>query len=199
MSNERTKPYEAKMEKTLKNLETELQAVRAGRANPHVLDKVTVEYYVSPTPINGVASITVPEARMIQIQPWDKKLIKSIVKAIQKSDIGINPSDDGSVIRLVFPELTEERRKQLVKDVKKLGEQAKVACRNIRRDGNDAFKKLKKKSEVSEDEIADAEEALQKVTDKFIKKVEALQKVTDKFIKKVDEAVEKKTKELMTI
>ena len=185
MSNERTKPYEAKMEKTLKNLETELQSVRAGRANPHVLDKVTVEYYGSPTPINGVASITVPEARMIQIQPWDKKLIKSIVKAIQKSDIGINPSDDGSVIRLVFPELTEERRKQLVKDVKKLGEQAKVACRNIRRDGNDAFKKLKKKSEVSEDEIADAEEALQKVTDKFIKKV--------------DEAVEKKTKELMTI
>ena len=185
MSNERTKPYEAKMEKTLKNLETELQAVRAGRANPHVLDKVTVEYYGSPTPINGVASITVPEARMIQIQPWDKKLIKSIVKAIQKSDIGINPTDDGSVIRLVFPELTEERRKQLVKDVKKLGEQSKVACRNIRRDGNDAFKKLKKKSEVSEDEIADAEEALQKVTDKFIKKV--------------DEAVEKKTKELMTI
>ena len=185
MSNERTKPYEEKMEKTLKNLETELQSVRAGRANPHVLDKVTVEYYGSPTPINGVASITVPEARMIQIQPWDKKLIKSIVKAIQKSDIGINPSDDGSVIRLVFPELTEERRKQLVKDVKKLGEQAKVACRNIRRDGNDAFKKLKKKSEVSEDEIADAEEALQKVTDKFIKKV--------------DEAVEKKTKELMTI
>ena len=185
MSNERTKPYEAKMEKTMKNLETELQSVRAGRANPHVLDKVTVEYYGSPTPINGVASITVPEARMIQIQPWDKKLIKSIVKAIQKSDIGINPSDDGSVIRLVFPELTEERRKQLVKDVKKLGEQAKVACRNIRRDGNDAFKKLKKKSEVSEDEIADAEEALQKVTDKFIKKV--------------DEAVEKKTKELMTI
>jgi ribosome recycling factor len=185
MSNERTKPYEAKMEKTLKNLETELQAVRAGRANTHVLDKVTVEYYGSPTPINGVASITVPEARMIQIQPWDKKLIKSIVKAIQKSDIGINPTDDGSVIRLVFPELTEERRKQLVKDVKKLGEQSKVACRNIRRDGNDAFKKLKKKSEVSEDEIADAEEALQKVTDKFIKKV--------------DEAVEKKTKELMTI
>ena len=185
MSNERTKPYEAKMEKTMKNLETELQSIRAGRANPHVLDKVTVEYYGSPTPINGVASITVPEARMIQIQPWDKKLIKSIVKAIQKSDIGINPSDDGSVIRLVFPELTEERRKQLVKDVKKLGEQAKVACRNIRRDGNDAFKKLKKKSEVSEDEIADAEEALQKVTDKFIKKV--------------DEAVEKKTKELMTI
>ena len=157
MSNERTKPYEAKMEKTLKNLETELQAVRAGRANPHVLDKVTVEYYGSPTPINGVASITVPEARMIQIQPWDKKLVKSIVKAIQKSDIGINPSDDGSVIRLIFPELTEERRKQLVKDVKKLGEQSKV----------------------------DAEEALQKVTDKFIKKV--------------DEAVEKKTKELMTI
>ena len=182
MSNERTKPYEEKMEKTLKNLETELQAVRAGRANPHVLDKVTVEYYGSPTPINGVASITVPEARMIQIQPWDKKLVKSIVKAIQKSDIGINPSDDGSVIRLIFPELTEERRKQLVKDVKKLGEQSKVACRNIRRDGNDAFKKLKKKSEVSEDEIADAEEALQKVTDKFIKKV--------------DEAVEKKTKEL---
>ena len=184
MSNERTKPYEAKMEKTLKNLETELQAVRAGRANPHVLDKVTVEYYGSPTPINGVASITVPEARMIQIQPWDKKLIKSIVKAIQKSDIGINPTDDGSVIRLVFPELTEERRKQLTKDIRKKGEDAKVAVRNVRRDGNDALKKLKG-TEVSEDEIEDLNDELQKITDKFIKDIDA--------------AVEEKNKEIMTV
>ena len=185
MSSERIQPYEVKMEKTLSHLETDLQAVRAGRANPHVLDKIRVDYYGSPTPIQQLANISVPEARIIQISPWEKKMLKEISRAISASDIGINPSDDGSVIRLVFPELTEERRKQLVKDVKKLGEQAKVACRNIRRDGNDAFKKLKKKSEVSEDEIADAEEALQKVTDKFIKKV--------------DEAVEKKTKELMTI
>ena len=179
---ERTAIYEEKMGKTLKNLETELQSVRAGRANPHVLDKVTVDYYGSPTPIQGVATVAVPEPRMIQIQPWDTKLVKPIVKAIQKSDIGINPSDDGRVIRLIFPELTEERRTALVK---KMGENSKVACRNIRRDGNDAFKKLKKKEEVSEDEIADAEEELQKITDKYIKKI--------------DKVIEQKTKELMTI
>lgn len=179
------KTYEEKMEKTLANLERELQSVRAGRANPHVLDKITVDYYGSPTPIQSVANVQVPEARMIQIQPWDSKMVKAIIKAIQKSDLGINPADDGRVIRLIFPELTEERRKQLVKDVKKLGENAKVACRNIRRDGNDAYKKMKKKSELSEDEIADAEDELQKITDKFIGKV--------------DKAVEVKTKELMTI
>ncbi len=182
---EKNKVYEEKMTKTLANLERELQSVRAGRANPHVLDKITVDYYGSPTPIQSVANVQVPEARMIQIQPWEPKMVKTIVKAIQKSDLGINPSDDGRVIRLVFPELTEERRKQLVKDVKKLGENAKVACRNIRRDGNDAYKKMKKTSELSEDEIADAEDELQKITDKYIKKV--------------DKAVEAKTKELMTI
>ncbi|MBR3068846.1 MAG: ribosome recycling factor [Lachnospiraceae bacterium] len=183
--NERIKVYEEKMTKTMKNLEEELQSVRAGRANPHVLDKVTVDYYGTPTPIASAASVSVPEARMIQIQPWEPKMVKPIVKAIQKSDIGINPSDDGRVIRLIFPELNEERRKQLVKDVKKKGEQAKVACRNIRRDGNDMLKKAKKAEDVSEDDIKDAEEELQKITDKFIKKV--------------DDAVEAKTKELMTI
>ena len=182
---ERTKAYEEKMTKTMKNLEEELQSIRAGRANPHVLDKVTVDYYGSPTPIASAASISVPEAIMIQIRPWEPKMVKAIVKAIQKSDIGINPSDDGRVIRLVFPELNEERRKQLVKDVRKKGEQAKVACRNIRRDGNDMLKKLKKSEDISEDEIKDDEEKLHKNTDKYIKKV--------------DEMVDAKTKELMTI
>ncbi|MCR5295322.1 MAG: ribosome recycling factor [Lachnospiraceae bacterium] len=183
--NEKTQVYEEKMKKTMKNLEDELQSIRAGRANPHVLDKVTVDYYGTPTPIASAASVTVPEARMIQIQPWEAKMVKPIVKAIQKSDVGINPSDDGRVIRLVFPELTEERRKLLVKDVRKKGEQAKVAVRNIRRDGNDSFKKLKKTEDISEDEVKDAEDDLQKITDRFIKKI--------------DEAIEGKTKELMTI
>ena len=182
---ERSQVYEEKMEKTMRNLDGELASIRAGRANPHVLDKITVDYYGSPTALNQVANVQVPEARMITISPWEPKMVKPIVKALQMSDLGINPSDDGHVIRLVFPELTEERRKQLVKDVKKKGENAKVAIRNIRRDGNDALKKLKKSDEVSEDEIADEEDILQKVTDKFIKKV--------------DEAVEAKTKELMTI
>jgi ribosome recycling factor len=182
---ERSKVYEEKMEKTMRNLDSELQSIRAGRANPHVLDKITVDYYGTPTAINQVANVQVPEARMITISPWEPKMVKTIVKALQMSDLGINPSDDGHVIRLVFPELTEERRKQLAKDVKKKGENAKVAIRNIRRDGNEALKKLKKSEEVSEDEIADEEDILQKVTDKFIKKV--------------DEAVEEKTKELMTI
>ena len=182
---ERSKVYEEKMEKTMRNLDSELQSIRAGRANPHVLDKITVDYYGTPTAINQVANVQVPEARMITISPWEPKMVKTIVKALQMSDLGINPSDDGHVIRLVFPELTEARRKQLAKDVKKKGENAKVAIRNIRRDGNEALKKLKKSEEVSEDEIADEEDILQKVTDKFIKKV--------------DEAVEEKTKELMTI
>ena len=182
---ERSKVYEDKMEKTMKNLEGELASIRAGRANPRVLDKITVDYYGTPTALNQVANVQVPEARMITISPWEPKMVKPIVKALQASDLGINPSDDGHVIRLVFPELTEERRKQLAKDVKKKGENAKVAIRNIRRDGNEALKKLKKSEEVSEDEIADEEEILQKVTDKFVKRV--------------DEAVEEKTKELMTI
>ncbi len=182
---ERSKLYEDKMEKSLKNLESELQGVRAGRANPHVLDKILVDYYGSPTGIQQVANVQVPEARMITISPWEPKMVKPIIKAIQTSDLGINPTDDGHVIRLVFPELTEERRKQLVKDVKKKGENAKVAVRNIRRDGNDQLKKLKKSEEVSEDEIVDEEDILQKATDKYIKKI--------------DEVVEAKTKELMTI
>lgn len=145
--------------------------IRAGRANPNILNKLTVDYYGTPTPIQQVGNISVPEARMIVIQPWEKSMIKEIEKAINMSDIGINPTNDGQVVRLVFPELTEDRRKELVKDVKKKGEQAKVAVRNIRRDGNDAFKKLKG-SDVSEDEIKDLETELQKVTDKYIKEVD---------------------------
>ena len=182
--NERCKVYEEKMQKTLKNLDGELASIRAGRANPNILNKLTVDYYGTPTPIQQVANISVPEARLIQIQPWEKKLIREIEKAIQMSDIGINPTNDGTVIRLVFPELTEERRKELVKDVKKKGEAAKVAVRNIRRDGNDAFKKLKG-TEVSEDEIKNMEEDLQKLTDKYIKEV--------------DKSVEAKSKEVMTV
>lgn len=182
--NEKLQVYEEKMKKTMGNLEGELATIRAGRANPHVLDKIVVDYYGSPTPIQQVANVSVPEARMIQIQPWDKSMVKAIEKAIQVSDLGINPTNDGTMIRLVFPELTEERRKELVKDVKKKGEAAKVAIRNIRRDGNDHLKKLKG-SDVSEDEIKDMEDELQKVTDKFVKNV--------------DKAVEEKSKEVMTV
>ena len=182
--NERLKVYEEKMQKTMKSLDSDLSAIRAGRANPHVLDRLTVDYYGAPTPMQQVANVSVPEARMIQIQPWEKKMIKEIEKAIMMSDIGINPNNDGTSIRLIFPELTEERRKELAKDVKKKGEAAKVAVRNIRRDGNDGLKKLKG-SEVSEDEIKDLETQLQKVTDKYIKEV--------------DVAVEAKTKEVMTV
>lgn len=182
--NEKLQVYDEKMQKTLSNLEGELRAIRAGRANPHILDKLVVDYYGIPTPIQQVANISVPEARMIQIQPWEKSLVKAIEKAILTSDIGINPSNDGTVIRLVFPELTEDRRKELVKDVKKKGEAAKVAVRNIRRDGNDAFKKLKG-SDISEDEIKDLETQLQKITDKYIAEV--------------DKAVEAKSKEVLTV
>lgn len=181
---EKVKVYEEKMQKTLKSLDSELATIRAGRANPNILNRLTVDYYGTATPIQQVANISVPEARMIQIQPWEKKIIKDIEKAIQMSDIGINPTNDGTVIRLVFPELTEERRKELVKDVKKKGEAAKVAVRNIRRDGNDAFKKLKG-SDISEDEIQDLEDELQKITDKYIKEV--------------DKSVESKSKEVLTV
>ena len=182
--NEKNKIYDDKMTKTINNLDGELATIRAGRANPHVLDKISVDYYGSPTPIQQVANVSVPEARMIQIQPWEKSLLKEIEKAILVSDIGINPTNDGTSIRLIFPELTEERRKELAKDVKKKGEGAKVAIRNIRRDGNDAFKKLKG-SDISEDEIKDLEEQLQKLTDKYIKEI--------------DVAVDVKTKEVMTV
>ena len=182
--NEKLQVYDTKMQKTLHSLDAELATIRAGRANPHILDKLTVDYYGSATPIQQVANISVPEARMIQIQPWEKSMVKEIEKAILTSDIGINPTNDGTVIRLVFPELTEERRKELVKDVKKKGEAAKVAGRNIRRDGNDAFKKLKG-SDVSEDEIKGLEEELQKLTDKYIKEV--------------DKSVEAKSKEVLTV
>nr|WP_317449939.1 ribosome recycling factor [uncultured Sellimonas sp.] len=181
---EELKVYDEKMQKTMKSLDSDLAAIRAGRANPHILDRLAVDYYGVPTPIQQVANVSVPEARMIQIQPWEKSMLKEITKAIQTSDIGINPTNDGQVIRLVFPELTEDRRKELAKDVKKKGEQAKVAIRNIRRDGNDAFKKLKG-TEVSEDAIKDMEDELQKVTDKYIKEI--------------DKAVEAKTKEVMTV
>ena len=182
---ERIQVYETKMGKTLNALESELTTIRAGRANPHILDKLTVDYYGAPTPLQQVANISVPEARMIQIQPWDASLIKEICKAIQTSDLGINPNTDGKVIRLVFPELTEERRKDLVKEVKKKGEGAKVAVRNIRRDANDAFKKLGKGKEVSEDEVKELEENVQKLTDKYIKDI--------------DKAIEEKSKEIMTV
>lgn len=180
----RLQQYEDKMKKAIEFLEADYATIRAGRANPHVLDKLRVDYYGTPTPIQQVGNITVPEARIIQIAPWEKSLLKEIEKAILTSDIGINPSNDGNVIRLVFPELTEERRKDLAKDVKKKAEDGKVAIRNIRRDGNDAFKKLSKE-DVSEDEIRQLEEQLQKLTDKFIKDIDGL--------------MEEKTKEIMTV
>lgn len=170
--NEKIKIYDAKMQKTIDHLEADYQGIRAGRANPHVLDRLRVDYYGTPTPIQQVGNVTIPEARMIQIAPWEKSLIKEIEKAILASDIGITPSNDGSVIRLVFPELTEERRKDLVKEVKKKAEECKVAVRNIRRDGNEAFKKIAK--EISEDEVKQLEEELQKITDKYIKEVDKL-------------------------
>ncbi|MBO7334400.1 MAG: ribosome recycling factor [Lachnospiraceae bacterium] len=169
---DRIKVYQEKMQKAVDFMESEFATIRAGRANPHVLDKIRVDYYGTPTPIQQVGNITVPEPRIIQIAPWEKKLIKDIEKAIMASDVGITPSNDGAVIRLVFPELTEERRKDLVKEVKKKGEDCKVAVRNIRRDGNEAFKKLAK-TEISEDEIKDLEDELQKLTDKFVKDVDA--------------------------
>ena len=181
---ERLLQFDDKMQKTMNNLAEEFGGIRAGRANPHVLDKLRVDYYGTPTPIQQVANVSVPEPRMIQIQPWEKSMLKEIEKAIMVSDLGINPTNDGKTIRLLFPELTEERRKELAKDVKKKGENAKVAIRNIRRDANDSFKKLAKE-DVSEDEIKNLEENAQKLTDKYIAEV--------------DKAVEVKTKEILTV
>ena len=177
--------YEEKMTKTMHNLEEEFGSIRAGRANPHVLDKLRVDYYGTPSPIQSVANVSVPEPRMIQIQPWEPSLVKAIEKAILTSDIGINPSNDGKIIRLVFPELTEERRKELAKDVKKKGESAKVAIRNIRRDAIDHVKKLGKAEDISEDEIKDLEDGIQKLTDKFVANV--------------DKAIDAKSKEILTV
>ncbi len=180
---ERLVQYDEKMQKSYENLLGEFSTIRAGRANPHVLDKIRVDYYGTPSSLQQVANVTVPEPRMIQIQPWEASLVKEIEKAILCSDLGINPTNDGKVIRLLFPELTEDRRKELVKDIKKKGEQAKVAIRNIRRDGNDSLKKLGK--EISEDEIKDLENQLQKTTDKYIAEV--------------DKAVEEKSKDILTV
>ena len=182
--NEKNIENKNKMQKAFDFFEEELASIRAGRANPHLLDKIKVDYYGTPTPLQQVGNVSVPEARIIQIAPWDKNLIKDISKAILASDIGITPSTDGNVIRLVFPELTEDRRKELAKDIRKKGEYAKVAIRNIRRDGNDAFKKMKGE-DISEDQIKELEDELQKLTDQFGKDV--------------DKAVEEKNKEIMTV
>ena len=181
---ERLMVYTEKMDKSYANMLEEFSTIRAGRANPKIVSRITVDYYGTPTPLQQVGNITVPEARVLQIQPWETSMLKTIERAINMSDIGINPTNDGKVIRLVFPELTEERRKDLVKDVKKKGEAAKVAVRNIRRDANDYLKKLGK-TDVSEDEIKDLEEEVQKETDKRIKDI--------------DKAVEEKSKEIMTV
>jgi len=177
--------YEEKMQKTLDNLDSEFGTIRAGRANPHILDKLKVDYYGTPTGMQGVANITVPDARTLMISPWEPKMVKEIEKAIQASDLGLNPSNDGKNVILRFPELTEDRRKELAKDIKKKGEAAKVGVRNIRRDANDAAKKANKAGELSEDE--------QKIEE------EKIQKATDKFCEKIDKLVEAKTKDIMTV
>ena len=176
---------EEKMKKSLAVLEDQLGNVRAGRANPKILDKIMVDYYGAPTPINQLANIMVPEARMITIQPWDASVLKEIEKEIQKSDIGINPNNDGKMIRLVFPDLTEERRKELVKDIKKMVEDAKVAIRSIRRDGMEEFKAKQKASEITEDDLRGAEEQIQKLTDKYVGLI--------------DKAYDDKDKEIMSV
>lgn len=179
------KKFEEKMQKSYENLTEQFNGIRAGRANPHVLDKIKVDYYGTPTPLQQVGNISVPEARIILIQPWEKSLIKEIEKAINMSDIGINPTSDGSSVRLVFPELNEERRKELAKQIKKYGEEAKVAVRNIRRDANDTIKKLEKAGEMTEDDVKNADKDVQKLTDKVIADI--------------DKAVEAKTKDIMTV
>ena len=181
---ERLKVYDDKMKKAYEFLENDFGTIRAGRANPHVLDKIKVNYYGTPTPIQQVGNVTVPEPRMIQIAPWEKSLIKEIEKAILASDVGLTPSNDGIVVRLVFPELTEEHRKNLVKEVKKKAEEGKIAIRNIRRDGNEAFKKLEKE-EVSKDEIEELQDKLQKITDQYVKNIDTL--------------MDSKSKEIMTV
>lgn len=182
---ERLQIFQDKMEKSLANLNEEFAGIRAGRANPHVLDKLRVDYYGTPSPIQSVANVSVPEPRMIQIQPWEASMVKEIEKAIIGSDLGINPTNDGKLIRLVFPELTEERRKELAKDIKKKGEEAKVATRNIRREAIDSIKKAGKEDGISDDEVKDLEDDAQKLTDKFIAKI--------------DDAVETKSKEILTV
>ena len=182
---DKLKVFEDKMEKAISVLRSDYATIRAGRANPHVLDQLTVDYYGVPSGIQQVANVSVPEPRMLLIQPWEKSLIKSIEKAILTSDLGLNPSNDGSVIRLIFPEMTEERRKQLAKDVKKKGDNAKGAIRNIRRDANDTIKKQQKAGEMSEDDQKQLEEKIQKMTDKFIDKV--------------DKEIDIKTKEILTV
>ena len=182
---EHIKLFADQLDKSLDVLLDEYASIRAGRANPHVLDRLRIDYYGTPTPIQQVGNVTVPEARMIVIQPWEKSLLKEIEKAILVSDLGINPTNDGNVIRLVFPELTEERRKDLAKDVKKKGEGSKVAVRNIRRDAMDSIKKMEKAGDISEDDLKQGEEKIQKITDKMIEKV--------------DKAIETKTKEIMTV
>ena len=182
---ERLKVYEEKMTKSYDSMIRDFTSIRAGRANPHVLDRIKVDYYGTPTPLQQVGNISVPEPRMLMIQPWEKSLLKTIEKAILASELGITPTNDGSVIRLVFPELTEERRKELVKDIKKKGEAAKVAVRNIRRDANETFKKQNKANEISEDDQKDLETKVQKMTDKYIADI--------------DKAVEEKSKEILTV
>ena len=179
------KEYEDKMKKSVDSLKEDYTTIRAGRANPHILDKIKVDYYGTPTPLQQVGNISVPEPRIIRIQPWETSLLKAIEKEIMQSDIGINPTNDGKVIRLVFPELTEERRKELVKDVKKKGEAAKVAIRNIRRDANDSLKKANKNSEITEDELKDQQDKVQKATDKYIKTIDGM--------------IDKKSKEILTV
>ncbi len=179
------KAYEERMDKSVNALEAEFNTIRVGRANPHVLDKIVVDYYGTPTPLQQVGNITVPEARLLVIQPWDATMIKKIEKAIQMSEVGINPTSDGKTIRLVFPELTEEKRREQSKDVKKKGEAAKVAVRNIRRDGMDAFKKQKKESDMTEDDLKNLEKEMQDLTDRYIKEI--------------DRRIENKTKEVMSV
>ena len=179
------KTYEEKMIKSCDPLAADYVTIRAGRANPHILDKLKVDYYGTPTPFQQVANVSVPEARMIQIQPWETSLLKEIEKAILTSDLGLTPTNDGKVIRLVFPELTEDRRKELVKDIKKKGENTKVAIRNIRRDANDAIKKLSKDTDMSEDEVK--------------KNEDSIQKLTDKYVAQVDKMIDEKSKEIMTV
>ncbi len=179
------KQFSDKMDKTIDMLQDDFATIRAGRANPHVLDRITVDYYGTPTPLQQVGNISVPEARVIMIQPWEKSLLKAIEKAIQTSELGINPTNDGSCIRLVFPELTEERRKDLTRDIKKKGEDAKIAIRNIRRDCVDKIKKMEKASEITEDDRKNGEDLIQKATDKASAKI--------------DECVENKSKEIMTV
>lgn len=176
---------ESKMEKSIENLMSEFGSIRAGRANPHVLDKIKVDYYGTPTAMQQVANISVPEPRMIQIQPWEASMVKVIEKAILTSDLGLTPTNDGKMIRLIFPDLTEERRKELVKDIKKKGEEAKVAIRNVRRDANDKSKKKNKAGEISDDAFKELEDKIQKITDKYIESI--------------DKAVEVKSKEILTV